>query len=182
MKDKEEIMLNSLNHKVRRNILRLIKAKGSVTYTQILDRVESPTGKLNYHLKQLTGLIEKAASDEYELTPLGEKAVEILDAIQSNGLDEYFNKVNEAQTQSISPLMRGFFKGGIAVAVFLLGFWTFMGYLMYTTGAPLAVWVILAILYAMGVALLMFLITVYRTAPQYIERLEMRIFRGNHEI
>lgn len=174
-------MLNSLNHRVRRDILRLIKGKGSATYTQILDRVESPTGKLNYHLKQLAGLIEKTASDEYELTPLGEKAVEILEVIQTDGLDEYFSEVSEAQTQSISPLMKGLFRGGIAVAVFLLGFWTFMGYLMYTTGAPLAVWVILVILYALGVALLLFLVTVYRTAPEYIERVESRIFRGNHE-
>jgi DNA-binding HxlR family transcriptional regulator len=181
MKDKEEIMLNALNHKVRRNILRLIKGKGSATYTQILDRVESPTGRLNYHLKQLAGLIEKTESDEYELTPLGEKAVEILEAIHTGGLDEYFSKVNEVQTRSISPLMKGFFGGGIAVALFLLGFWTFMGYLMYTEGAPLAVWVILAILYAIGVALLLFLITVYRTAPEYIERIEMRLFRGKYE-
>lgn len=43
MEDREEIMLNALNHKVRREILRLIKNKESVTYTHILNRTELPT-------------------------------------------------------------------------------------------------------------------------------------------
>lgn len=176
MEDREEIMLNALNHKVRREILRLIQNKGSATYTQILDRTEQPTGKLNYHLKQLAGLVDKTITDEYELTPLGEKAVTILESIQSNGLDEYFRKVKEVQTKSISPLMKGLIRGGIIVAVFILGFWGFMGYLMYTEGAPIPVWIILIILYALGIALLLFLVNAYRSAPEYIERVEKRIF------
>lgn len=176
MEDREEIMLNALNHKVRREILRLIQNKGSATYTQILDRTEQPTGKLNYHLKQLAGLVDKTVTDEYELTPLGEKAVTILESIQSNGLDEYFRKVREVQTRSISPLMKGLIRGGIIVAVFILGFWGFMGYLMYTEGAPIPVWIILIILYALGIALLLFLVNAYRSAPEYIERVEKRIF------
>lgn len=158
--------------------MRLTKSKGSVTYTQILDRTELPTGKLNYHLKQLTGLLEKTTSDEYQLTPLGEKAVAILDSIQSNGLDEYFKKMKEVQTQSISPLMKGLLRGGIVVTVLMLGFWIFMGYIIYTEGAPTPVKVILVILYGLGIALLIFLINAYRTAPEYIERLERRIFRN----
>lgn len=177
MENREEIMLNALNHKVRREILRLIHAKGSATYTQILDRTELPTGKLNYHLKQLTGLIEKTVSDDYQLTPLGEKGVAILESIHAEGLDEYFQKVKEVQTTSMSPLMKGFLRGGIAVTVFILGFWTYMGYLLYTEGGPAPVLVILVILYGMGIALLVFLVRVYRSAPDYIERVERRIFR-----
>ena len=178
MEDREEILLNALNHKVRREILRLVKTKGCATYTQILDRTELPTGKLNYHLKQLTGLLEKTASDEYQLTPLGEKAVVILNTIQLNGLDEYFKRVKEVQTKSISPLMKGLLRGGIVVTVLILGFWSYMGYLVYTEGAPIPVKIILVILYGLGVALLIFLVNAYRTAPEYIERLERRIF-GN---
>jgi len=176
MENREEIMLNALNHKVRRDILRLIHTKGSATYTHILDRTELPTGKLNYHLRQLTGLLEKTESDEYQLTPLGEKAVTILESIQFNGLDEYFKKVKEVQTWSISPLMRGLLRGGIVGTVFILGFWLYMGYLMATEGAPTPVWIILVVLYGLGIALLIFLINAYRTAPAYIERIERRIF------
>jgi DNA-binding transcriptional ArsR family regulator len=178
MEDREEIMLGALNHKVRREILRLIKAKGSATYTNILDRTEIPTGKLNYHLKQLSGLIEKPVTDEYQLTPLGENAVAILESIQSNGLDEYFRKVKEVQTQSISPLMKGLLYGGVFVAVFLLGLWGFIGYVAYTEGAPTFVWIILIILYCLGIGLLIFLVNALRTAPAYIERIERRIFGG----
>jgi hypothetical protein len=179
MKEKEEIMLNALNHHIRRDILRLIKRKGSVTYTHILNRTELPTGKLNYHLKQLSGLIEKTVTDEYQLTLLGEKAVSILESIQADGLDEYFKKMQEVQTRSISPLMRGLLKGGMVAALFLLGFWIFMGYMVITEGAPVPVIIILIILYGLGIGLLVFLINAYRTAPEYIERLERRIF-GNH--
>ena len=176
MDDREEIMINALNHRIRREILRLIQKKGSATYTQILDRTESPTEKLNYHLKQLTGLIEKTAADDYQLTPLGEKAVSILDSIQSEGLDDYFEKVKTVQTKSISPLMKGLLRGGIVVTVLLLGFWAYMGYLAYTSGAPVPVIIVLIILYGLGGALLVFLVNVYRSAPGYIERVERRIF------
>lgn len=169
-------MLNALNHKTRRAILRLINNKTSVTYTQILDRTESPTGKLNYHLRQLSGLIEKTVSDEYVLTPLGEKAVAILESIHTNGLDKYFQKVKEVQKKSISPLMKGLLRGCIVVTVLLLGFWAFMGYLVITEGAPMPVMVILVILYALGIGLLGFLVRAYKTAPAYIERVERRLF------
>lgn len=174
MEDKEEILINAPTHKVRRDILRLIKNRGSATYTHILDRTELPTGKLNYHLKQLTGFIEKKESDAYQLTPLGEKAVTLLESIQTDGLDEYFKKTKQVQT--ISPLMRGLLRGGIVVTVLVLGFWTFIGYILYHEGGPTAVWVILIILYALGIALLIFLVKASRSAPAYIEQIERRIF------
>lgn len=176
MKDKEEIMLNALNHSIRRDILRLIERKGSTSYTQMLNRTELPTGKLNYHLKQLSGLIEKTVADEYTLTPLGKKAISILESIRVNGLDEYFNKVQEVQTRSFSPLMKGLILGGIVVTLFMLGVWVFMGYMSITEGAPVPVIVTLGVCYCLGSGLLIFLINAYRTAPEYIEQFERRIF------
>jgi DNA-binding HxlR family transcriptional regulator len=176
MENREEMMLNALNHGVRRDILRVINGKGSATYTQILDRTELTTGKLNYHLKQLTGVIEKTASDEYQLTPLGITAVSILDSIHSNGMDNYFKRLKEVQTKSVSPFMKSFFKGAIVVVILMLGFWGFMGYLMYTEGGPRAIWIILGILYVLGTALLIFLIRVLKFAPEYAERIERKLF------
>jgi len=176
MEDREEIMLNALHHKTRRAILRLLKGKPGVTYTKILDRTEIPTGKLNYHLKQLTGLLEKTVSDEYVLTPLGEKAVAMLESIHANGLDHYFEKVKKAQT-TMSPLMKGFLRGSIVVCVLVLGFWTFMGYLVITEGAPVPVLIILIVLYVLGIGLLAFLVRAYKTAPAYIEEIERRIWQ-----
>jgi hypothetical protein len=60
--------------------------------------------------------------------------------------------------------------------LFMLGFWVFMGYMVFIEGAPIPVIVMLIILYALGIGLLTFLINAYRTAPEYIERLERRIF------
>ncbi len=173
MENREEILLNALAHGLRREIVRFIKAKGSATYTQIMDKTELSTGKLNYHLKQLSGLLEKNASDNYVLTPLGEKAVVILEALNVSGLDEYFERMKKAQT--LSPFMRGLFRGGIVVTILVLAFWGFMGYMAYTEGAPLAVWVILAVLYGLGAALLVFLVNASRSVPAYIEKVERRI-------
>jgi hypothetical protein len=103
MKDREEIMLNALNHRIRRDMLRLIKKRGSITYTQILNRIELPTGKLNYQLKQLSGITEKTVTDEYQLTPLGEKAVSILESIHADGLDEYFKKYRKFRPEAFLP-------------------------------------------------------------------------------
>lgn len=73
----EEVLLNALNHQIRREILELLK-NGKKTYSQLLNNFVIPTGKLNYHLRLLEGLIAKDVDGLYELTPLGIKAITIL--------------------------------------------------------------------------------------------------------
>ena len=66
----ERVIIQALNHDERRTILRIIMAqeRGS-TYSEILGELGVPTGTLNYHLKQLEGLIEEVEGGRYIRKP-----------------------------------------------------------------------------------------------------------------
>nr|MDO8115322.1 winged helix-turn-helix domain-containing protein [Candidatus Sigynarchaeota archaeon] len=70
-------VINALNHEIRRKILMLLESTPK-TYSQLLETFDIATGKLNYHLKLLEGLIDKNKEGMYKLTALGEKALSIL--------------------------------------------------------------------------------------------------------
>lgn len=87
-KEAEEIVLQGIGHEERRNILKIIGgAHDGVIYSDILNELQLNTGKLNYHLKLLEGLIERDSERRYHLTKLGVKSVMILDSITED-LDE----------------------------------------------------------------------------------------------
>ena len=74
-KEVEGIILQAIGHGDRRTIIRIIGANpDGVTYSSILGETELNTGHLNYHLRNLDGLIEKRDDKLYRLTPLGHKA------------------------------------------------------------------------------------------------------------
>ncbi|MEM2088476.1 MAG: helix-turn-helix domain-containing protein [Thermoproteota archaeon] len=78
----EEAIIQALAHKARRNVLKIVRSsEGGVSYTELLNELGLPTGKLNYHLRQLEGLVEKTNEKKYVLTPFGEKAMSLLDSI-----------------------------------------------------------------------------------------------------
>ena len=74
--DIEEAIFQGLNNKERRTIVIIIKlAKDGAIYSDILGETGLNSGSLNYHLRQLEGLISKNTQGRYILTPLGEKAL-----------------------------------------------------------------------------------------------------------
>ena len=86
----EELILQALGHKERRSVIKMIgSSEGGMMYSDILHELAINTGKLNYHLKLLEGLIEKDEKRRYQLTKLGKKAYSILDNI-TRDLDEEF--------------------------------------------------------------------------------------------
>jgi len=57
--DVEEAVLQALGHRERRNILEVVASSGDgVLYSDILHELGMNTGKLNYHLKLLDGVIK----------------------------------------------------------------------------------------------------------------------------
>ena len=82
----EDVLLNSLNHQIRRDVLVLLN-EGKKTYSQLLNNFVIPTGKLNYHLRMLEGLISKDEDGLYELTLLGQKAIHILNQFRNEITD-----------------------------------------------------------------------------------------------
>lgn len=88
----ESTVFERLAHPDRREILRIITLTDSNTYTDILSKTGLSTGRLNYHLKYLTGFIEKDPQSHYVLTPLGHIASNLLQTMNRqpiNGLTDY---------------------------------------------------------------------------------------------
>ncbi|MGA2682825.1 MAG: winged helix-turn-helix domain-containing protein [Candidatus Bathyarchaeia archaeon] len=79
----EEVDWSSL-HKIlsdttRRSILELLAEKEAIGYTEIMALLQiTNTGRLNYHLKALKGLVSKDDQGKYRLTEKGQLAVNLL--------------------------------------------------------------------------------------------------------
>lgn len=80
----EKVVIQALAHEIRRNLLRLLQAE-PYSFTELMRIFDVSSGKLNYHLNQVAGFIGKnKATEKYELTSLGQKAVEFLNEWHQN--------------------------------------------------------------------------------------------------
>jgi len=173
----ENVIFQALSSSERREILRVIHSteKGA-TYTEVLGEMGLTTGNLNYHLKQLEGLIQRDGERRYSLTPLGEKAYSVLSSsIGNEGYNEYLNAAKLSQSKGVHPTVTRLIYGGIAFDIFILLIWGYMGYIIYTEGGPWIVWPILFVLITMGILGLIWLIRALSTAPEFVRRLERRL-------
>lgn len=67
----ENVIFQALAHPMRRNVLKIVSSsQNAITYTELITELGLSIGKLNYHLEQLKGLIEKKDEHRYMLTPL----------------------------------------------------------------------------------------------------------------
>ena len=94
----EEIILQGIGNPERRNILRIIgSAPEGVIYSEILNELKLNTGKLNYHLKLLEGLIERDDQRHYHLTKLGRKSLQVLGSMTEDLDDEALSLASSAK-------------------------------------------------------------------------------------
>jgi hypothetical protein len=96
--DVEELIIQGLGHRERRNILKIISLapKGAI-YSDILGELGLNTGSMNYHLRQLEGLVERNGDRRYHLTPLGKRALTVLGSMTDeleNGYEEYLSRAS----------------------------------------------------------------------------------------
>lgn len=123
--DVEDIIVQGLANKERRNILKVIKlAEDGAIYSNILDELELNSGLLNYHLRQLEGLISKNAYGRYLLTPLGEKALIVLYSMTENlenGYEKYVAKAKTRQKFAVYPSIAGVLAIIVSCVTFVLG-------------------------------------------------------------
>jgi predicted transcriptional regulator len=103
--DIEEIITQALSHPERRNIIEILgTSMDGVSYSEILGEIGLNTGKMNYHLKLLEGIIERNKNRRYTLTPLGKKAFMILNSMTEdleNGYEDYLSKARHSQGTGI---------------------------------------------------------------------------------
>ena len=173
----EEALFQALGTAERREILRVAARDQGATYTQILGELNMTTGNLNYHLKQLEGLLEKDQERRYRPTPLGAAAVNVLRSAAEapGGVNGYVAAARVSQTGSVHPTVTRLLGLAIAFNLLFLTIWGYIAYIAVTEGGPAFVMVVLAFLLTAGILTLAWLIRSLRTAPMYVRRLERKL-------
>jgi len=173
----EEVVFQALASTERREILRIIHTReGGATYSEILGELALTTGNMNYHLKQLEGLLEKDEERRYRLTPLGERAMSVLHGVDvPETLSDYVSAARASQAVSIHPFVSSLLLGAVVFTCFFLLVWGYIAYIAVTEGSPVFVYGVLAFLLVAGLLVLVGLVRVLRSAPEYVKRLERRL-------
>ncbi|HLN89376.1 MAG TPA: winged helix-turn-helix transcriptional regulator [Candidatus Binatia bacterium] len=176
----ETVTFQALAHQIRRTIIRIIQSKSQGTsYTELITELGMSTGKLNYHLEQLKGLIEKNSNQRYVLTPFGKKAAEQLDLIEQKNspeIEKYVKIAALSQKTSLQPIVKAFLTLSIALSAVLTAIWVFLAYFFLTKGGPLVVLALMPVLIAIGFGLLGSLVCALVKAPSWVKRFEQRFF------
>jgi len=175
----ENIIFQALAHPMRRTILKITAYRlEGVSYTDLITELGLSTGKLNYHLEQLKGFAEKNEKRFYVLTPLGKKALNQLNLIKEEltAEDEKYVRIAEAsQKSSLQHALRLFLLVGIAFSSLIFLVCIFLAYVAITEGAPIIVYVLLPVLFAIGIGLLSSLILALKKTPDWVKRLERKL-------
>lgn len=176
----EDIILQAIGHNERRGIIRIIGANPEgVTYSSILGETQLNTGHLNYHLRNLDGLIEKWDDKMYRLTPLGYKALELMNNL-SKEIDseviQYVETAKSIQDGSIHPFIKGLLYIGIAGVgiVFLASIGLFVMTITRGSFAIMEIFISLGMMGFTGV-ILWVLANALKTVPEFVRRLERKL-------
>jgi predicted transcriptional regulator len=176
----ENVTFQSLAHPTRRTIIRTVQSRNQgISYTELITELGMSTGKLNYHLEQLKGLIEKNSNQHYVLTPFGKKAIEHLNLIEQkiSPEDEKYVKIAVLyQKTSLQPIVKAFLTISILLSAVLTAIWVFLVYVFITEGAPLIIYILMPVLIAVGFGLIGTLTYSLVKAPSWIKRFEQRFF------
>jgi predicted transcriptional regulator len=109
----EEVIIQGLSHQERRSILKIISlAEDGASYSAILGELGLNTGRMNYHLRQLGGLVVRNGERRYHLTPLGKKALSVLHSMTEdleNGYEEYLNSARTARSSGVATWVNRWF-------------------------------------------------------------------------
>ena len=170
----EDVIIHAISHRIRREILELLANKPK-TFSELLIHFDISTGKLNYHLNQIKGFIAKNNENTYELTPLGLKALEIIEIIRSQVTENEQGYIKEAYTSqkndSKSLVLQGINIGigglGFMMAVTIFLFVVFLS----DPNTPIVIWpIIITMLIGESLALI-WLVRIKKSAPPFIERI-----------
>jgi uncharacterized RDD family membrane protein YckC len=83
--DEENVskVLSVLSHRLRREILLLLSEKGECSFTDLLNALNVDTGKLSFHIRNLSVFMEQTPSGKYKLSKIGENAVRVIRDVES---------------------------------------------------------------------------------------------------
>jgi len=175
----ETVVFQALAHPMRRTIITILNGntKG-LLYTELITELGLSTGKINYHIQQLEGLIEKNYDQRYVLTTLGKKALHQIKQLQSEVTDEdekYLKIAHKTQRATLEPTLKAFIIIGIIASLTVTLILAFLTYIALTeSGTPIIVFLLLPILMAINIAIIAILVHALRSTPAWLRRLERK--------
>ena len=122
MEDKYSTMFSSLKHPARRKILKMLSEK-SMTFSQMLEKLDIPGSHLTYHLETLGEFLVKMDDGRYKLSGFGEASVSMM-----KGAEEV-----PSQTKKVSrlSLKRKTVFAMLLISIVLLACLSFVQYLSF---------------------------------------------------
>jgi predicted transcriptional regulator len=146
-----------LGNSERRNIIEILGTSiEGVTYSELLGEIGLNTGKMNYHLKLLEGVIERDNNRRYRLTPIGRKAFVILNSMTEdleNGYEEYLGKARQSQGTGVLKIANIWFMIFALLSISAVaGIWFFIKFEASHGGLPSS-----SMIYFSGLVLLVLL-------------------------
>lgn len=136
-----------------------------MVYSGILGETGLSTGRLNYHLKELEGFIEKDDERRYRLTTLGKKALSVIHNIREDIDETYENYVSATRTARSSFVKKNLNRGFYFIAgIFTVGS-IVATYLLWSE--PRA-WLILSVIYLTSLGMIYLSDRIRRKLPGYL--------------
>jgi len=124
-------VLKSLNHEIRREIIRILHEKQVTAYSEFLNKLNLPaSSNVAYHLSLLTKarLVDKDSEGKYFLTPLGRRSALLLDLAKESRTTPFsdiylaFSKLN-----FIEILLGTWYLFFFIIGIYLIGYYLFIG-------------------------------------------------------
>jgi DNA-binding transcriptional ArsR family regulator len=176
-KEVEAIIFDVLAHPARRDILRLVAyGDDGASYTEVLSELGLSTGKLNYHIKQLNGFIEKNEHLRYTLTPLGMASMDLMLSLKEKPINDFGKYLKVRKPVSLMPAMRWMayiLMFSLTIPIFFAGVQLYESLL---EGGPIEVVLFLFASLAIGIAVFAWVVYMVKNAPELLKHLEKRFY------
>jgi uncharacterized RDD family membrane protein YckC/DNA-binding transcriptional ArsR family regulator len=76
-------ILSVLSHPLRREILLNLSEKGECSFTDLMNALNVDTGKLSFHIRNLTAFMEQTQTGKYKLSKVGENAIRLIKDLEA---------------------------------------------------------------------------------------------------
>jgi DNA-binding transcriptional ArsR family regulator len=133
----DDIVIKALGHPERKNILKIVASyPDGVNYTGILGETGLTTGRLNYHLSELEGFLDRDEDRLYRLSEIGAKAVATIEFINKDIDVSLLDTVNTKRSQRMKAITRRLNIGFYIVTGVMLVIMGLMAYFSLTDKDP----------------------------------------------
>lgn len=129
----DDLVIKVLGHKERKRILNIVGSyPDGINYTGVLGETGLSTGKLNYHLGELEGFLDRGEDRLYTLSTLGEKAVATLIFIKQDIDIAILESVNQKRATRLKEIRNRLTTGVYIASSVFLAIFCLMGYFAWT--------------------------------------------------